>query len=214
MTCSPLRRLAIAAVTFALLSHPGFAAEAATSATARQLANESMAALKRGDALREGWKPEYEHGIELATQAIAADPKLADAYYALFVNEGRKADRTGLASKALAVAHLKSLLEKTIELDPGHAHAWEARGEMLIRLPRLLGGSASEGEQSLRRAASLAPRWAKPRLRLAELEWDRGESAQAREEAEAARDLARAAGDGDYAEAAEALLTKIGAKGS
>jgi hypothetical protein len=181
---------------------------------AQRLANESLEALKRGDALQENWKPQYDRGIDLANQAIQVDPSVADAYYALFVNEGRVADRTGLASKALKVSRLRSLLAKTLELNPRHAHAWEAQGEMLLRLPRLLGGSTKDGEQSLRRAAELAPTWAKPRLRLAELDWNEGRAEQARIEAAAARDLARAAGDQDYASDAEALLTQMASKGS
>lgn len=211
-----IRRLAfVAALAFCLSVRVAPAEEAPSAAAeAQRLADEAFQALKRGDALRDGWKPVYEQGIELANQAIRVDPSLADAYYALFVNEGRKAYRTGLVSKALKVSQLRSLLAKTLELNPRHAHAWEARGEMLLRLPRLLGGSTKDGEQALRRAAELAPAWAKPRLRLAELDWNAGRAEQARTEAEAARDLARAAGDHEYANEAEELLTQMDSKGS
>lgn len=203
-------------VLLAVSPSPSGAADPARPAAAEAsgLVEQSFEAQKRGDALRDGWQAQYDRGIDLANRAIAADPGFADAYYALFVNEGRKADRAGLASKALAASRLKSLLDKTIELDPGHAHAWEARGELLLRLPRLLGGSTRDGEQALRRAGELAPRWAKPRMRLAELAWGRGQADAARAEAEAARDLARAAGDGEAAAEAEELLTKIASRGS
>ena len=109
----------------------------------------------------------------------------------------------------MSVSRLKGLLRKTLELDSRHAHAWEAQGEMLMRLPWLLGGSDEEGERALRRAAELAPKWAKPRLRLAEFDFERGRKARARAEAVIARDLAKAAGDDDYRAEAEALLRKI-----
>lgn len=213
------RRLCLAVLVCALAVPLGVGAASADELPgavfeAQRLADESIQALRRGDALQDGWKREYARGVELANQAIHADPSFADGYYALFVNEGRSADRSGLACKALVASRLRILLDKTIELDPLHAHAWEARGEMLLRLPRLLGGSAGDGEQSLRRAAELAPQWAKPHLRLAELEWGRGRAEQARAEAEAARDLARAAGDQEYAVDADALLSEIASKGS
>lgn len=163
--------------------------------------------------MQTGWQQEYDRGITLADQAIALDPGVAEAYYALFVNQGRKAERTGVASQALSVFRLRQLLQKTIELDPRHAHAWEAQGEMLLRLPRLLGGSETDGERALRRSAELDPKWAKPRLRLAELDLRNGRMAEARAEAEAARDLARAAGDEQYSTAAETLLRELAASG-
>jgi hypothetical protein len=72
-----------------------------------------------------------------------------------------------------------------------------------------MGGSTSEGEQALRRSADLAPQWAKPQLRLAELDWKNGRADEARAEALRARDLARAAGDEDHVRDAEALLRKM-----
>jgi hypothetical protein len=112
-----------------------------------------------------------------------------------------------------SLSELKRLLDRTLELDPSHAQAWEAKGEMLLRLPRLMGGSASEGERALRRSAELAPRWAKPQLRLAELDWKNGRADAARAEASHARDLARAAGEEDYLRDAEALLRQMGVQG-
>jgi tetratricopeptide (TPR) repeat protein len=177
---------------------------------ARSLAEQAFAANKQGNQLESGWDAAYDHGIALANQAIALDPDLADAYYALFLNIGRKSERGGVGSQMSNLSQLKSLLDRTLELDPRHAHAWEAKGEMLVRLPRLLGGSTTEGERALRRSAELAPQWPKPLLRLAELDWKNGRTAEARSEALRARDLARAAGDEDYLEQAEGLLKQIG----
>jgi tetratricopeptide (TPR) repeat protein len=178
---------------------------------ARSLAEQAFAANKQGNQLESGWDAAYDRGIALANQAIALDPGLADAYYALFLNLGRKSERGGMGSQMKNLSQLKSLIDRTLELNPQHAHAWEAKGEMLVRLPRLLGGSATEGERAFRRSAELAPQWPKPLLRLAELDWKNGRSAEARSEALRARDLARAAGDEDYVEQAEAFLKQIGA---
>lgn len=176
---------------------------------AQRLANQAFEARKKADHLETGWQEVYDHGIELANQAIATDPALADGYYALFVNLGKKSERTGIGAQFRNISRLKELLEKTLELDPRHADAWEAKGEMLVRMPRFWGGNASEGEKALRRSAELAPRWSKPELRLAELDWKNGRSAEARSEAERARDLAREEGETDLLGDAEALLKKM-----
>jgi tetratricopeptide (TPR) repeat protein len=179
--------------------------------TARELTDAAFAERRRADRLEEGWKQGYEKGIALAEAAIATDPNLADAYYALFLNLARKTQRTGITAQATSVGRLKELLRKTIELDPGHADAWEAQGEMLMRLPWLLGGSEKKGEEALRRSQELDPKWAKPPLRLAELHWKKGEAEAARAEALRARDLARSSGDADRLNEAQELLREIDA---
>jgi tetratricopeptide (TPR) repeat protein len=182
---------------------------AARQDEARSLAEQAFAARREADQLQDGWSAVYARGIALAQQAIALDPTLADAYFAAFLNIGRKSERSGAGSQMANLSELKRLLDRTLELDPSHAHAWEAKGEMLLRLPRLMGGSTSEGERALRRSAELAPQWAKPQLRLAELDWKNGRADEARAEALRARDLARAAGDEDSLRDAEALLRQM-----
>ncbi len=179
---------------------------------ARSLAEQAFAARKVADRLQNGWEAAYDRGIALANQAIVLDPSLADAYFAAFLNLGRKSERTGVGSQMTNVSELKRLLDRTLELDPRHAQAWEAKGEMLLRLPFVMGGSTVEGERALRRSAELAPAWAKPQLRLAELDWKKGRAKEARAEALRARDLARAAGDEDCLGDAEALLKQMGAQ--
>lgn len=176
---------------------------------ARALAEQAFATSKEADRLEHGWEAAYDRGFALANQAVALDPGFADAYYAAFLNLGRKSERSGIGLQMTNLSQLRRLLDRTLELDPSHAHAWEAKGEMLLRLPRLMGGSASEGERALRRSAELAPQWAKPQLRLAELDWKNGRADEARAEALRARDLARAAGDEDYLRDAEALLRQM-----
>ena len=181
----------------------------ARRAEAQRLADQALQMSKQADKTADGWQAAYDRGIDLAEQAIAADPTVADGHYALFVNLGRKAERSGMGAQSMKVFKLKGLLDKTLELDPAHAHAWEAKGEMLTRLPKLLGGSETEGESALRKSAELAPQWPKPPLRLAELDWKKGRADQARAEAERAKDLATAAGDENLRAEAEKLLSEM-----
>lgn len=183
---------------------------AGESSPARDLAERALAAYHRGEAREEGSAGAYDDGVRLAERAIAANPKYADAYYALFLNLARRTERSGVAAQARSVGRLRELLRKTIELDPRHADAWEAQGEMLLGLPWLLGGSKREAEASLRKAEEVDPSWPKPPLRLAELYRKNGDVARARAEALRARDLARRNEDGrKYLAEAEALLAAI-----
>lgn len=187
MNPGALRRFGI--VVFLL----GFAAVAATAPppeAAETLVRRSLERFHHAESLREGWRAVYDEGIAAGERAIELDPDHAEAHYALFLNLGRRAERSGLGTQVFTVRRLRALLDRTIELDPRHAHAWEALGEVLLALPRLLGGSRSEGEAALRKAAELDPRWPKPRLRLAEHLRDQGDVAAAREQAERARRLA------------------------
>ena len=189
------------------------AADDANRVEATRFAEESIAEHHHADKLTDGWAAAYDHGIALAEKAIETDPSYADAYYALFVNLGRKSQRSGFAAQMKTFGRLKELLRKALELDPHHAHAWEATGEMLIQLPWIMGGSEEAGERALLRSAELDSRWPKPALRLAELHWKRGNVAQARVQAERARDLAHTAGDADYFQEAEQLLKEIAGEG-
>jgi len=180
MSRSLCRSLSVAAL--AVIFFPGMAPAddfATPHETAQRLADQALAERKKADRLETGWQEVYDHGIELATQAIALDPSVADAHYALFVNLGKKSERTGVGAQLRNISHLKELLNKTLELDPRHA-------------------------------AELAPRWSKPQLRLAEVDWKNGRAAEARTEAERARDFARESGDDDLLGDAEALLRKMG----
>jgi tetratricopeptide (TPR) repeat protein len=209
---SPSGRLSLVCAALVTL-YSGFAlclAAEGRRTEAQSLADAAFAECHKADRLASDWDATYDSGIELAKRAIEIDPSFADGYYALFVNLGRKSERTSVATQAMHVAELKKLLDKTLELDPTHTHAWEAKGEMLMRLPRLLGGSETQGLQALRRSAELDPKWPKPVLKLAQYDWKKGHVAEARTGAERARELARAAGDEDATKEADDLLKEIG----
>jgi tetratricopeptide (TPR) repeat protein len=202
------------AIALAVLALAGaaLAVEAKAPSEGQRLAEAALAEYRRAETLETGWQEVYDRGLALAEQAVALDPHVADGYYAIFLNLGRKSERTGMAAQAKNVGRLKDALAKTLEADPNHAHAWEARGEMLMRLPWILGGSEKDGERALRRSAELAPEWPKPMLRLAQYDGKEGRVAQARSEAQRALELARKRGDETIAKDAEALLTELDRK--
>ena len=66
-------------------------------------------------------------------------------------------------------------IDVTLTLAPDYPAALAAKGQMLVELPRLLGGDAQEGERLLRRAVALDPDDTRMRLMLANVAQAAGE---------------------------------------
>lgn len=110
----------------------------------------------------------YEIAAKHAERAVELLPDNADAHFVLFGAKGRVAQMGGLASAALALSSLNSELDEVLRLDPDHSDALAARGGMLMKLPRLMGGNTTEGIKHLERAVEINPNGAGTRLELAE----------------------------------------------
>lgn len=201
--------LALAAAVVLLAEARAAEVSAEKKTESVRLTAESLARFSAAEASENDWKAIYDEGIRLGEAAALSDPTSAEAHWAVFVNIGRRAKRSGVTAQITIIGRLRELIEKTVELDPRHARGWEARGEMLIALPWLLGGSTEGGKKSLEEAARLAPNWAKPPLRLAKLHENEGETAQALAHAEKALALAEASGDAEYRKEARALLVRL-----
>jgi tetratricopeptide (TPR) repeat protein len=117
------------------------------------------------DALR---RREYETALEHAARAITLLPASADARFAHFAAAGRIAQMDGLARSALKLYSLNAELDEVLRLNPNHANALAARGGMLVKLPRLLGGDTKKGISLLERAVALDDESVGKRLELAE----------------------------------------------
>lgn len=114
-------------------------------------------------------------GLALADAAVAADDRSARAHYAVVCNLGKATALRGVSLGAFrAVARLRREIDATLALAPNDAETLAAKGAVLIRLPRLLGGDPVEGEQWLRRALAVDPLNATARSYLAVLASQRG----------------------------------------
>lgn len=111
-----------------------------------------------------------DRGVALARDAVGADPRDARAHLALFCNLGRR-----LQTQAFPFAHVGDVmraieaLDAAVTLAPDDADVAAAKGAMLVRLPRLLGGDPAAGERWLRRALALDPFHRQARDYLVEL---------------------------------------------
>src|SRR2546428_142922 len=100
---------------------------------------------------REARKEHFDRGQALAERAVALDDNSADAHFALFCNLGElmRLDGENL-SQIFQLRRLMAEVDRTLELNPNHVDAMAAKGTLLVRLPRLLGGDSVRGEAMLR----------------------------------------------------------------
>ena len=113
---------------------------------------------------------ELERGLALASAAIAADPRHANAHLALFCNQGKQLELAGLSWRSFErLRRAKASIEQALALAPDDPDILAAKGEMLRQLPRLLGGDTDEAERLFRRALERDPNHLASRLFLAKL---------------------------------------------
>jgi tetratricopeptide (TPR) repeat protein len=189
---------------------PAAAIEAggATAAlSARSLAECERGRLATDRTVRE---EAFARGLEMAERAVELNDGDAAAHFAVFCNKGEMLRLDG--EKLSSVFELRAVmreLDRTLALEPGHLKAMASKGILLMRLPRMLGGDAKEGEALLRRVIARDPTAVASRLALAERCRTRGQLDEARTYAGRALEIANERGLVDKVEEAEATLAKI-----
>ncbi len=119
--------------------------------------------------------PLLQRGLELADAAVAGDDRSARAHFAVVCNLGKATGLNGFRFGAFrAIYRLREEVDVTLALAPDHPDALAAKGALLLRLPRLLGGDPAEAEQWFRRALAVDPMNAVARSYLDEIESQRG----------------------------------------
>jgi len=155
-------------------------------------------------------KVHFDRGKALADRAVALDDDNADAHFAVFCNLGELMRLDGeTLSGAIGLRRLMSEVDRTLELNPHHSDALAAKGTLLLRLPRLLGGDAQKGEAMLRQAIQLDPNAFSSRIMLAKTCEARGERDEALAFATRALQIAREQGRADKVAEAQATLAEL-----
>jgi tetratricopeptide (TPR) repeat protein len=204
-------RAALAALFACCVVAPvGHAAERSAISLAREGRAECEQGRRAGT--RDEREQHFTRGRDLAEQGVALDDESAAAHFALFCNLGElmRLDGENLTS-VFSLRRLMSELDRTLALDPGNTDALAAKGTLLIRLPRLLGGDPERGEQLLRQVIEQDPNAVSSRLTLAKTCEARGEREEALAFARRALQVARAQGRADKIAEAQATLAELGA---
>ncbi len=187
---------------------------ATASQSASDVAARAMQECGQGQeaASRDARKQHFERGEVLATQAVALDDTNAAAHFAVVCNLGEllRLDGEKLTS-VLGLRRLLAEVDRTLQLDPNHLGAMATKGGLLVRLPRMFGGDATEGERLLREVVKRDDRAVTSRITLAKACVDRGDRDEAREFASRALEIARQEGRVDKVAEAQATLASLGA---
>jgi len=159
---------------------------------------------------REARKAHFDRGQALAERAVALDDNSADAHFALFCNLGElmRLDGENL-SQIFQLRRLMAEVDRTLELNPNHVDAMAAKGTLLVRLPRLLGGDSARGEAMLREVLARDPNAFTTRLALANVCEARGDRHEALIFATRALQIAREQGRADKVAEAQAALAEL-----
>jgi hypothetical protein len=166
-----LRHLALGLAVALAAPHGAAAAPAGSPA--------AIAALDLCDAVDDMPEAErdaaLERGLAMAEAAAAADPGDARAHFAQACHLGKRMERAGISWRQITdLRRLRRELDRTLDLAPGDADALLAKGAMLLKLPRLLGGDAAAAEALLQRALAAEPDNTAARCYLAEARRTRG----------------------------------------
>jgi tetratricopeptide (TPR) repeat protein len=206
------RRTLVRGLAAGLLALIAAAAPAVGADNCADLARRALAECEAGRqaTARMERQAHFERGQALGEQAVAADDASADAHFALFCNLGElmRLDGENL-SQVFQLRRLMAELDRTLELDPNHVDAMAAKGTLLVRLPRLLGGDSVKGEAMLRQVLLRDPNAFTTRLALANVCEARGDRQEALAFAARALQIAREQGRADKVAEAQAALSEL-----
>ena len=134
--------------------------------------NDALALCAAADRLTpEEREPALARGLELADAALALDDRSARAHFAVVCNLGKATSLAGIGFRTFgAVYRLRREVDRTLTLAPDDPDALAAKGALLVKLPRWLGGDGVEARHWLRRALTVDPLNATARAYLDEIE--------------------------------------------
>jgi tetratricopeptide (TPR) repeat protein len=153
----------------------------------------------------------FEKGQRLGEQAIAIDEESANAHFALFCNLGElmRIDGEMSLTSVMGFRRMTKELDRTLELAPDHLNALSARGTLLVRLPKLLGGDPDKGEQLLQHVIQREPQAVNARISLAKSYCNRGRHHDAVALASEALTLAQAQQRADFIPEAARVVAQL-----
>ena len=161
---------------------------------------------------RDTRKEHFERGETLATKAVALDDASAAAHFAVVCNLGEMLRLDGeKITSVFALHRLMNEVNRTLELDPTHVNAMATKGNLLLRLPSMLGGDAKEGERLLREVVRRDENAFTSRITLARTCEARGDRDEAVEFASRALQIATQQGRADKVAEAQSTLSELGA---
>ena len=124
-----------------------------------------------------------EQGVEYAEKAIELDPESGKAYFWKAANLGDLAQERGILASLASVDPIKENLEKTMELSPDFAPAYDVMARLYMEAPGwpLSIGDEEKSLEYRKKSIQLAPEASTYRWRLYETYLELGEEEKAEE---------------------------------
>ncbi len=130
---------------------------AATACEQRLAANPADAAAGEVLSRIRGEQKDLEGALRLATTAAAADPKSANAQYALAEAYGRLAREAGMLKAAGLAGKMRKAADAALALDPKHVDALEILVDFHRMAPGIMGGDKKKAAGFLERIVQANP---------------------------------------------------------
>jgi hypothetical protein len=186
---------------------PGLAQE-----SAEHLARLALEECSQGRVATERGKrrAHFQQGQILGERAVVSDERSAEAHFSLFCNLGELLRVDGESLTSLFGLHrLMKELDRALDLNPEYMEALSAKGALLVKLPRILGGDVEKGEELLEHVVQRAPKAVNARLALAKVRCEHGRHHEAVTLASDALALARQYNQADFIPEARAVLEQL-----
>ena len=124
------------------------------------------ALVRRGE--RAGGLADFTLARRRCEEAVALSSTSAAAHFWLGVAMARYGEAKGAVKSLYLVKPIRAQMRKTLELDPGHGGAHHVLGQILWKLPRVVGGDKKGALTEFETAVLLSPRYTANYVPLAE----------------------------------------------
>jgi len=133
----------------------------------------------------------FQHGMDLAKNALAMDPESVDAHYWLGCNEGSYGDTKGVLKSLSMVKPIRHEMAEVIRLNERYdgGGAWQVLGVVDYKVPGLMGGSKKRAKEELDKALAIDPNNPYNHYYLAEFYMVMGDDAKKKAELDTLRSL-------------------------
>ena len=124
----------------------------------------------------------YDRGRELGRRAVELAPRDEEAHVWYAINTGRWGQVKGVMRSLFLLATIRTEIETILELNPRSVRGRALAGNVLMEVPRFVGGDRAQAEKQFRRGLEVDPHFTTIRVDLARLLIAAGRYDEAREE--------------------------------
>jgi tetratricopeptide (TPR) repeat protein len=111
----------------------------------------------------------YDRGRQLGERAVELAPRDEEAHLWYAINTGRWGQTNGVLQSLFLLGTVKKEIEIILELNPRSVRGRALAGNVLMEVPRLVGGDRAAAEKQFRRGIDVDPHFTGLRVDLARL---------------------------------------------